>query len=180
MRWLAYFILAYCAIAVQSGAGVYMAYKGAAPNLVLLAVIFIAINAPRDAALLAGFCTGAMWDLLTQQPLGLYALGFGLVALFVAGTQSVVYREHPLTHFSMALVGGLLVAFLLMLHALFRSPEIVRTVQNADGLPTPRVSLLPPFLSAAYTAVLAPFALAALRRVRGVFAFEAPRRRMTF
>ena len=52
--------------------------------------------------------SGVMQDLLTQTPLGLYALSYGLVGMFVVSTQEVVYREHPLTHFSLALVGGLL------------------------------------------------------------------------
>ena len=41
MRWLTYFILAYVIVGLQIGLGDYVRYQGAAPNLVLLAVIFI-------------------------------------------------------------------------------------------------------------------------------------------
>src|SRR5687768_15200573 len=99
MRWLTYFILAYLALGLQVGLGDYVSYLGAGPNLVLLAVIFIAINAPRDAALLGCFGMGLMHDLLTHQPLGLFGLSYGLVGMMASGTHQVVYREHPLTHF---------------------------------------------------------------------------------
>src|SRR5690554_3436804 len=107
MRWLTYFILAYVALGVQIGTSGFLRYQGAGPNFVLLAAIFIAINAPRDSALLGCFVLGAMQDLVTQQSLGLYAFSYGLVAMFVVSTQNLVYRAHPLTHFSLALVGGL-------------------------------------------------------------------------
>src|SRR5947209_11369077 len=105
MRWLAYFIFAYVVLALQIGLAPYLAYQGAAPNFVLLAVVFIAINAPRDAALLGSFSLGVLQDLLTQQTPGLFALSYGLLALAAVGMQHVVYREHPLTHFSVALAG---------------------------------------------------------------------------
>src|SRR5256885_17206422 len=104
MRWLAYFILAYLAIAVQIGLGPFMRYHEAQPNFVLLAGIFIALNAPRDAALLGCFCMGLIQDLVTQQPPGLFALSYGLTALVVVGSHHVVNREHPLTHFGMTLI----------------------------------------------------------------------------
>src|SRR5437899_56237 len=110
MRWLTYFILAYIALGLQVGLAPSMAFQGAAPNLVLICAIFIAINARREPALLGCFGLGAMQDLLTQQPLGLFALGYGLVGMFVVSTQELVYREHPLTHFSMTFSGGLITA----------------------------------------------------------------------
>ena len=102
MRWLAYVILAYIAIAVQIGLGPYVRYRGAQPNLVLLAAVFIALNAPRDAALLGCFCMGVLQDLVTQQPPGLFALSYGLTAMVAVSVHQVVYREHPLTHFLVA------------------------------------------------------------------------------
>jgi hypothetical protein len=106
MRWLAYVILAYVAVALQIGLGPFLRYKGAQPNLVLLAAVFIALNAPRDAALLGCFCLGLLQDLLTQQPPGLFALSYGLTAMVAVSVHQVIYREHPLTHFSVALFGG--------------------------------------------------------------------------
>ena len=181
MRWFPYFILAYLALGLQVGLGDYISYAGATPNLVLLAVIFIAINAPRDAGLLGCLLLGVMHDLLTHQTPGLFALGYGLVGLVVAGTNQVVYREHPLTHFTLALVGGLVVAVLVTVHALIRSPEVVKTIQTTGAaLGAPRRPLLPAYTSALYTAVLAPVVISIMHRMRRLFAFEAPRRKVRF
>jgi rod shape-determining protein MreD len=162
MRWIAYAILAYIAVGLQTGLAGYTDVYGAPPSLILLAVIFIAVNAPREPALVGGFVLGVLQDLLTQAPLGLYAFSYGLVAMFVVSTQEIVYREHPLTHFSLALTGALMTGGILVLHGLVR---------------TPRVSLVSAFTGAVYTALLAPFVLWALQRVKRLFAFEPARRR---
>src|SRR5688572_31370133 len=98
MRWASYFILAYLALGIQIGAGEFLRVGGAKPDLVLLAVIYIAINAPREAALGGAFGMGLMVDLVGLGPLGLYAFAYGLVAMFVVSMQEVVYREHPMAH----------------------------------------------------------------------------------
>ena len=176
MRWLSLFILAYMAVALQIGISPYVAYRGAAPNLVLLAVIYIAIHAPRDAALLGCFTLGLFQDLVTQQPPGLFALAYGLVALFVTGTQQAVYREHPLTHFSLALAGGLMTMLLLMLHAWVRPPAPRVATTSGAVLPAIRLSPVVELTRVLYTALLAPFLLAVLQRGRGAFAFQSRRR----
>src|SRR5438874_13497519 len=97
MRWFAYCILAYVAIALQIGLAPYVRYRDAAPNLVLLAAVFVALNAPRDAALLGCFCLGVLQDLVTQQQPGLFALSYGLTGMLVFAAHQAVYREDPLT-----------------------------------------------------------------------------------
>src|SRR5215213_9217449 len=85
MRWPAFFILVYVAVGLQIGMGdfVRIGGSGARPDLVMLAVIFIAIHAPRDAALLGAFGIGLVQDLVSLSPLGLYALAYALVAIHV-------------------------------------------------------------------------------------------------
>src|SRR3954468_13126707 len=107
MRWLVYFILAYVALGVQAGlVGPHLRVGGAPANVVLIAAIFVAVNAPREAALLGCFVLGWMQCFLSAETLGIYAMAFSLVGMFVISTQEFVYREHPLTHFSMTLAGG--------------------------------------------------------------------------
>lgn len=178
MRWIAWFILAYVALGVQLGLGGYVRVGDASPNLVLLAVIFIAVNAPRDAALLGCFCMGAMQDLVTQQPLGLYALGYGLIAMFVVSTQTLVYKKHPLTHFSLGLVAGLMVAAVLLVHGWVRPPAPAMLTDTGAALPAMRLSPVLLFKNALYTAVLAPFVLGFLQRLARIFSFEPSRRRL--
>jgi rod shape-determining protein MreD len=179
MRWLAYFILAYVAIALQIGLGPYLRYKGAQPNLVLLAVVFIALNAPRDAALLGCFCMGVLQDLVTQQPPGLFALSYGLTAMLAVSIHQVVYREHPLTHFTVALIGGLLTATVMLIHG-WVHPAAPKTVapDGATVLAAIRLSPAVEFTRAAYTAVLAPVVIGLLQRSKRVFAFQPQRRKI--
>jgi rod shape-determining protein MreD len=162
VRWISYFILAYLALGIQIGAGEFMRFGGAKPDLVLLAVIYIAINAPREAALLGAFLMGVMVDLVGLHPLGLYAFGYGLVAMFVVSTQEIVYREHPLTHFTVALVASLLVSTVALVHGWIFGPLLPLGGQ---------------FSTALYTAILAPIVLGVLQRTKRAFAFK-PRRRV--
>lgn len=177
MRWLTYFILAYVVVAVQIAVSPFVAYHGAAPNLVLLAAIFIAVNASRDAALLGCFILGFLQDLVTHQQPGLFAFSYGLVALFVINTQQVVYREHPLTHFSLALAGGLIAACVLLLHGFIHAPG----PRVADGplmLPAIRLSPAVELTRVLYSALVAPVILGVLQRMKGLFAFQSVRKRM--
>jgi rod shape-determining protein MreD len=158
---LTYFILAYLTLGLQIGLSGHIALGGARPNLVLLAVIFIAINAPRDAALLGCFVLGCLQDLTTQQPLGIFALSYGLVAMFTISTQQIVYRGHPLTHFSLALIGSFLTDAVILSHGWIRGP---------------RISPMLLFYSALYTAILSPIVLGILHQLKKAFAFQSPRR----
>jgi rod shape-determining protein MreD len=168
MRWLSFFILAYLVLAVQLGLSGYATWAGASPNLVLPAVIFIAINARREEALLGAFLLGAMQDLLSQQPPGLYAFSYSMVGLFVIGTQPVVYRDHPLTHLFVTLLAALFTGAIALfndwayprLHDLphYAHPAVVRALVRA-----------------VYTALVAPVMLAALVRMKGLFAFRGLR-----
>jgi rod shape-determining protein MreD len=176
MRLFSYFILAYLAVAVQIGVSPFVGYHRAAPNLVLLAVIFIAVNAPRDAALLGCFGIGLLQDMVTQQQPGLCALSYGIVALFVTGMQQVVYKAHPLTHFSLALVGGLITSAVMLAHGWVR-PASPRVQDVSTILPAIRISPTVELTRALYTAVLAPFVLALLQRARGLFGFQHSKRK---
>jgi rod shape-determining protein MreD len=182
MRLLPYILLAYVALGVQVGLGQYVAVRGASPNLVLVAAIFVGLYAPREAGLMGCFGMGLMQDLLTRQPLGLYALAFGLVGLLVVGVQQMVDREHPLTHVALGLVGGVIVALVLLLHGLVHPPA-VRTVSGAaaevaSGATPARLPASTEFLRAVYTALLAPFVIGLLLKVKRWFGFKPDYRRL--
>ncbi len=167
MRTFAYLILAYVVLGVQVGVSPFIRIGGAPPNLVLLAALFIALNAPRDAALLGCFALGLMQDLLTQQTLGIYALSYGLVAMFVINTQSLLYRDHPLTHLSVAFAGAVICAMVLLVHDVLRLP------------PQERAEVSKLFYSGIYTTVLSPILLGMLQKLRKAFGFQ-PRRARTY
>src|SRR5947209_15581422 len=119
MRWLPFVILAYVALGVQVGLSGYVSVYHARPDLVLLAAIFVAVHAQRDVALLACFLLGLAKDsLMPGLPMGLTAFSYGLVAIFILSTHDLVYREHFLTHVSLALVSGLITASVVFAHGL--------------------------------------------------------------
>jgi rod shape-determining protein MreD len=176
MRWPSYIILAYLVVGLQIGLAPYVGYKGAAPNLVLLAAVFIAVNAPRDAALLGCFILGFLQDLVTQQQPGLFAFSYGLVALLVVNTQQVVYKDHPLTHFSLALAAGLVTAAIILAHGWLR-PPVLKPVDGRTMLRSVRPSATIELTRVLYTALLAPIVLGVFRRIKGIFGFHGSRRR---
>jgi hypothetical protein len=90
----------------------------------------------------------------------------------VSGAQPLVHREHPVTHFSMALTGGIIVTLVLVLNGLLH-PEIVR---SGDVLVKLRPPVGPLVYSTLYTALLSPFVLGLLQRTRRAFAFAPGRR----
>jgi rod shape-determining protein MreD len=176
MRLLPYIILAYVTLGLQLGLGQYANVGGGAPNLVLLAVLFIAGNAPRDAALPGAFSLGLMQDLLGPGPPGLYAVAYGLVALVVQRTRHSVYRDHPVTHLSVALAGGLLVALVVTVHGWIR-PAGPAVMENGAAVAAVRAPVAGLYVSAVYTAVLAPPLLWMLKHSRRLFAFRTVRAR---
>ena len=179
MRWFTYVILAYVAIAMQIGLGSFVRYRGAEPNFVLLAALFIALNAPREAALLGCFCMGVLQDLVTQQTPGLFALSYGLIAMVAVSVHQVLYREHPLSHFALALLGGLLTAAVLLLHG--RIHPDAPSGPGPDGATVLRAIRVSPgteFVRALYTALLAPVVIGLLQRSKKLFAFQPQRRKI--
>ena len=166
MRWAAYLILVYMAIGLQVGLQAYVRTDGGSrPDLILLAVLFIALNAPRDAALLGAFGIGVVSDLVTVGPLGLYALAYSLVALFVVSAADLLAKSHPVTHFAVALAGGLIAGLVVLIHGWVRGPSVP-------------VGVI--FGSAVYTALLSPIVLGLLQLIKGLFAFQSRRRSRAF
>ena len=159
MRWPVYFIFAYVMLGLQVGMSRFIAFHGAAPNLGLIAVLFIAFNTRRETALLACFVIGFLQDLLSEQQPGLFAFAYGLVAMVVVETHQSVNRGRLIKPFVFALIGGLITALVILLHSwLHPAGEMAN-----DGkviLPPVRISAGVEFTRAVYTAVLAPIVLA--------------------
>lgn len=178
MRWFSVLILAYLAIAVQSGLEGMVWPGGGGPNLALLAAVYIAVNAPRDPALLGCFVIGLMQDLVSQQPLGLFAVSYGLMGWLVNSTGQVVYRAHPLTHVALALLGSAVTMAMILLAGWIHPPAAGGVSAGGAALPAVRVSAGGLLGNALWTAVAAPIMLGILHRLRKWFAFEPGRRKI--
>jgi rod shape-determining protein MreD len=161
MRFVPWFILAYLVLGLQSGLAPYIQIDNAPPNLVLPAVIFIALYAPRDAALLGTYVMGLMQDTISGVPLGTNALVYAAVTFGVRVTQPTIDREHWLTHVILALVGGVLQAAILTMVGM-RRHELY-----------PWSMLI---ISTLYTAAVAPFILKPLHKIKRVFGFQPERK----
>jgi rod shape-determining protein MreD len=160
---------------LQLGLGPFIAYHGASPNLVLLAAVFVAVNAPRGQGLMACFFLGFIQDLGTLQTFGLFALCYGLVALIIANTQQVVYKDHPLTHFSLTLGAGLLTAAVIIAQGWLHPPLPQALDMKAVDKPY-HISATIELTRVIYTAILAPFVLGLMKRTKPMFGFSSGRR----
>jgi rod shape-determining protein MreD len=158
MRWLPVIILVYVLLGVETGAGPYLAIHGSAPNLGLIAVVFIGLYARRQQALGAALAIGLAQDALSVHPMGLFAVAYVVTVYFMLGMREIVYREHPLTHLTFTLLAGLLVAGVLLLHGWVRPPRVV------EGHLLTR---------AGYTALVAVVVLYILQRWRKIFFVRA-------
>ena len=101
-----------------------------------------------------------MQDLTSQGTMGLYSFSYGLAAMFVASTSQSLYRQHPLTHFTLTFASGLLTAIILSVHGWLRPVG-------------------QPFMPLFYTALIwlsSPRLCWALQRFRRAFRFQPNRR----
>jgi len=171
LRWLIYFILAYVMLGVQLGLGSYIAFRDVSPNLLVILVVFISLNAPRDEALLASFLLGGFQDLLTLQPLGLFAFSYGIVSLLVCWLAESVRRTHPLTHLSLAFMATMIVGVLLLIHDLI-SPVGPAVKYGGTVLKALRIGPRVVIVSAMYTTLISPALIFLLQRCNRLLGFD--------
>lgn len=162
MRWLPFILLAYIMLGLQIGLGGLP--SAGAVNFVLIAAVFLSLNATRSVAVPACFGLGFLQDLAGVGPIGTFALIYTIVALLIAGTDRALSAEHPFTHFVITLIGGVVTALLLWFHGKVA----------AYGVSMP---LTPGLVSAFYSAVVAMPALWVLNRMRKYFRFRIGRAR---
>jgi rod shape-determining protein MreD len=180
MRWLPLFILAYLIVGIQAGAGAFLRIgNGPPPNLVLLAVGFIAINAPLSAAITGCMIIGLFQDITTGQPPGVFAFSYGLFAYVVSRWRWLPPRGSPITDLVIGFTGSVLTAAVLYIQGLVHPDVPAHTLPDGAHVAAVRVSLGTLFLAGLYTTLLAPIVMGLLHRVRTVFNF-APRNRRRF
>jgi hypothetical protein len=101
-------------------------------------------------------------------------MAYGVVAMILSSTQTTVYRGHPLTHVSLAALGGVVTAVFLWLHSVIWAGS-----SAADAAPIAvRLGLVQLLLGVMYTALLAPLVIGPLQRIRRGFAFTPNRKGM--
>ena len=118
MQWLAFLITAILTVTVQTTLAPALTVGGVRPDFILIAVIFFALHGRGLDAVIAGWALGFAADLQSVQRFGLMALCYALVAYGVYAIRPYLFRRHPLAHFLVTFVSGLLVYGLLLLWTL--------------------------------------------------------------
>lgn len=156
MRWFAFLILAYIAIGLQLGLS---GLVGPSINFVMIAAVFIAINATQRSAIFACLAIGLVHDIVSNGPIGLFATAYGLAAVMLAVDDRPMASDHPATHFIATLLGGIALA-------------IIQWLVSKIG----RFNMIAPLgqgcMFAFYTAVVAVPLMGVLTRIRKAFRFR--------
>lgn len=166
MRWPAFILVAYFAIGLQLGLNGVLGWGAWMPSLPLVFVLFVALHAPAQAALLGALLVGLGHDAISAVPLGTYTFTYGIVALASIQLRQVMYREHPLTHATLTLLMGLLLAILFAMGNFLRA----RIAPAGDLLYAPTIG--PTLAMSVTTAIVAVPMIWMLRKVRRMFAFR--------
>ena len=162
MSFIPTILLAYLVLAIQSGIAPFIDVGAATPNLLVPVVIFIALYASREPALIGVYVLGLMQDMLSQDPLGVYPIVYAFLAIVTRMTQPAIHREHPLTHLVLGLAGGALHGAILWLVSVRLGGQRYSFELIAN--------------SAIYTAITTPIILLLLIKSKRLFGFQPDRR----
>ncbi len=156
MRVLPFTILAAIALALQVSLAPAMRLTAARfqPQFLLIVALYVALYARAEVALIGCWVLGLLLDLSSITPMGGFAFAFGLVGLGIVSARASLFRDHPVSHFFLALVFGLLANEVVALR------EAVRFGLRVELL------VIQPLGTAVYTALLAPYVMLLLNRFR--------------
>ncbi len=170
MRWVAFVILLYVTVALQSAATPFVAVNSIRPDLMVIVAVHYALAARVYDALLACWFIGLAIDLSGisyrgRANVGLHALALGLLAIPIVKMRSFIFRDSVLTQLSFTFLAKLSLDLMVGIHMMWaigdwgRWREVVATAVYA----------------AIYTAVLAPYGHWFLRRLRGILGIGSSR-----
>lgn len=166
MRWISFAIVAVICLTLHTTLAQRLAIWGAWPDAILVMVVFFGMHAKRWDAVIAGWTLGIMGDLASMERFGLLSLTYALVALAVQSSRDWMFRYHPLTHFSVTFVAGLVTQCVFWLYtALTTDSAVGQSWSGAAG----------PFGIAFYSGLCALPVHAVLLRMSHGLGLDAPR-----
>ena len=128
MNWIAFGIIAYASLLVQSAIAPRLEFLGARPDVLLVVATFLGLYARRAEAIAAAWLMGLAADLLTIEQFGLLATSYALITLGIAVFREYLFRYRATTQFAVTFICGLLLCVLWIAYARF-------TYSSADGVP---------------------------------------------
>ena len=165
MQWLAFLITAILTVTVQTTLAPALTVGGVRPDFILIAVIFFALHGRGLDAVIAGWALGFAADLQSVQRFGLMALCYALVAYGVYAIRPYLFRRHPLAHFLVTFVSGLLVYSLLLSVTRIEAAMWGGSARGGWGLA---------FWVSLYSACFAPFVQRLLLMFSSALGLETP------
>jgi len=168
MRWVAFAILLYIALALQSAAAPFVAVNSIRPDLIVIVAVHYALAARTYDALLACWCLGLAVDLVSisyrgHANVGLHALVLSLLAMPIVKVRSFFFRDSVFTQLVFTFLAKLALDLIVGMHMMWAVGDSSRWGEIAAAA----------VYSAIYTAVLAPYGHWFLRRFRGVLGIGA-------
>ncbi len=119
MRWLTFAICAVVVITLQATIAPRLAWRGVAPDWILVLIVYFALNGRSIDVLIGAWILGALVDLQTlPAPMGFYSLTYALTAVIVYSVREYLFREHVLTYFFVTFVVCLGLKWVLGVHRL--------------------------------------------------------------
>lgn len=108
MSWIAFAIVAFLCLLLQSALGPRVEMLGVRPDLLLGLATFLGLYARRAEAVAGAWLMGLAAGLLTMERFGFMALSYGMVALAVALVREFLFRYRPTTQFATTFVCSVL------------------------------------------------------------------------
>jgi rod shape-determining protein MreD len=164
MGWIAFAILTFLGIVLQTSAVPRLDINGIYPDLLLIVGLFYLLCAPRMDALIAAWFLGLATDLASHGRIGPMAFAYGLVGLGVVRIRDLLVRDHPLTQLFLALPAAWLVQLWGRTYDVLCFGSIGPWFGRA---------MLQSLYAAMYTAALAPYVIWILIQIRGILGMQA-------
>ncbi|NQT94871.1 MAG: rod shape-determining protein MreD [Candidatus Omnitrophica bacterium] len=152
-------ILIICAALIQINAFDFIEFFGIKPDLLLVLVIFFALNSFKQESIKIALISGLIKDISSSSVLGSYTLAFFIIAFFLNFHQTKFYRERISTQGLVAFVSYIAMSFIVLL---------INLIAYKSAL-SYYMFLSIAFKGAVYTAIIAPgvfFILSKFLRIR--------------
>jgi len=157
MKLIRLAIFGLLAVLLQAGLADPVSINGVKPDLVFLAVVFIALYAPAPLVYPLAWVLGSMEDVFTSGRFGIYGALYLVVAHFILNSRDDLFTEHRYTQLLVVGLHALLVNLVLAtLNAVRYDIQAIAPALN-KGL-----------LAVCFTTLLTPFVFASARYVTGI------------
>lgn len=166
MRWVSFILFAALVLTLQSTIAVRFTLWGTRPDWLLAVVVFLGFRARRFDAVVGAWVLGALADLMTVERFGLLALSYAAAAMLIVSVRDLLFRDHGLTQFVVALIVSLMLQTVWLLY---------RRVLYDPAMPLFQDIALAVLLGSVYTALWAPLFHAILLPLSGVLGIPRPR-----